>query len=101
MRKIVALTLALFLSVGAVFADEIKGVFVKFSDGKLTVKVDEKDKEFVVDTAAKVKIKDKDKNEKEVPLTEVLTGKGYKEGVKLILTVEKDKVVSVKKEKTK
>jgi hypothetical protein len=93
MRKIVALTLALFLSVGAVFADEIAAVFKKYEDGKLTVTVDEKDKTYAVDTAAKVKFKDKDGNEKEVALTDSF--KRFKEGTKIKITVEGDKVTKV------
>lgn len=102
MRKIFALTIALMLSVGAVFADEIKAVFVKYADGKITAKVDDKEKTFVVDTEAKFKIKTgKDGTEKEVSIVDVITNekRGYKEGDKITLTVEKDKVVKVARER--
>jgi hypothetical protein len=101
MRKIFALTIALMLSVGAVFADEIKAVFVKYADGKITAKVDDKEKTFVVDTDAKMKTKGKDGAEKEVSIVDYITNekRGLKDGDKVTLTVEKDKVVKVARER--
>jgi hypothetical protein len=90
-RKCVAAFAALVICVGAIFAEEIKGVFVKFEDGKVTVKVDDKDKTYEVDKDAVVKFKDK-----EFPLTKAM--ERWKEGDKVILEVEKDKVVKGKRE---
>jgi hypothetical protein len=99
MRKIVALSLALFLSVGALLAEEIKGVFKKYEDGKVTITVEDKEKTFPVDTEAKLKFKGKDGTEKEVGLTDMM--KFMKEGTKVTLTVEKDKVIKVDRERMK
>ena len=78
-RKFAAALVALVIAVGAVFAEEVKGVFVKFADGKLTLKVDDKDK---------------NGDEKEVLASERL-GKA-KEGRDVTLTVDGDKVTDVK-----
>ena len=43
-RKFFAAVVALTLVVGGLFADDIKGVFKKFEDGKVTVAVDGKEK---------------------------------------------------------
>jgi len=93
-RKCVAAFAALVICVGAIFAEEIKGVFVKFEDGKVTVKVDDKDKTYEVDKDATFKGK-----EKEFKLTDLF--EKMKEGRGLTLTVEKDKVVKAKLEKKK
>lgn len=102
MRKIFALSIALMLSVGAVFADEIKAVFVKYEGGKITAKVDDKEKTFVVDTDAKMKF-GKQGAEKEVSIVDYITNekRGLKEGDKVTLTVEKDKVIKVARERMK
>ena len=93
-RKFAAAFVAMVIAVGAVFAEEIKAVFVKYADLKLTVTVDDKEKVYDVDKDATVKFKDK-----EYPLTKALeSGKAFKEGTKMILTVEKDKVTSAKRD---
>ena len=45
-RKFAAALVAMVIAVGAVFADEIKGTFVSFSDGTLKLKVEDKEKVF-------------------------------------------------------
>ena len=65
-RKFAAALVALVIAVGSMFADEIKGTFVKFADGTLTLKVDDKDKEYKIPADLKVKYKTKDGEEKEV-----------------------------------
>src|SRR5256886_16292154 len=64
-RKFAAALVALTIFVGAVFAEEVKGTFVKFADGKLTLKVDDKEKEYKIPADLKVKYKAKGE-EKEV-----------------------------------
>ena len=91
-RKFFAAVVASMLVVGGLFADEIKGVFKKYDDGKVTISVDEKEKTYKVDKDAKVKVKKED-----VLLTEAL-GK-WKEGQKATFTVEKDVVTGAKKTK--
>jgi hypothetical protein len=91
-RKFAAALVAVVIAVGAVFADEVKGTFVKFTDGTLTIKVDDKDKEFKIPADLKVKYKRKGE-EKEVLASERL-GKA-KEGAEVTLTVDKDKVTDV------
>lgn len=91
-RKFIAVVVALIFAVGGLLADEIKGVFKKFADGKVTITVDDKDKEYTVDKDAKVKVK-----KEEILLTEALAK--WKEGQKGTFTVEKDVVTNAKKEK--
>jgi hypothetical protein len=93
-RKFLATLVALMIVGGAVFAEEIMGVFVKYDEGKVTIKVDDKEKSYDVDKDAKVKFKDK-----EFALTDSL--KRYKEGAKVTLTVEGGKVVKAKQERKK
>src|SRR5262245_47450481 len=93
-RKFLAALVALVIGVGAIFAEEITAVFVKYDSGKLTVKVDDKDKTYDVDKDAKVKV---GKDQKEMTLHETLSSDRYKEGTKMKLTVEKDKVVKVER----
>ena len=83
LRKCFAAVVALMLVVGGLFAEEIKGVFKKFEDGKVTISVEEKDKTFTVDKEAKVKLKKED-----VLLTDYL-GK-WKDGDKGTFTVDGD-----------
>lgn len=92
-RKFAAALVALVIAVGAVFAEEIKGTFVKFADGKLTVKVDGADKTYNVspDLTTKFKVKGE---EKEVPVSKMLSR--VKEGTPVTLEVDKDDVKSVK-----
>ena len=92
-RKFAAALVALVIAFGAVFAEEVKGTFVKFADGKLTLKVDDKEKEYKIPTDLKIKRKGKDGNETETAATEVL-GK-TKEGRDVVLTVDGDKVTKV------
>ena len=96
-RKFAATLLALVFAVGAVFAEEIKGTFVKFADGKLTIKVDDKDKEFKIpaDLTQKVKVKGE---EKEIKVSDMLSSPKMKEGTKLVVVTDKDEVKSVKRE---
>lgn len=98
-RKFAAALVAVVIAFGAVFADDVKGTFVKFADGKLTLKVDDKEKEFKIPADLKGKRKDKDGNEKEYSVTEML-GK-TKEGREVTVTTEGDKVTAVKLKKGK
>jgi hypothetical protein len=88
-RKCVAAFAALVICVGALFAEEIRGTFVKFADNKITVKVEDKEKEFKVAKDAVYKGK------KEVPVAD-WAEKRAKEGAKLILNVDKDEVTWIK-----
>jgi hypothetical protein len=92
-RKFAAALVALVIAFGAVFAEEVKGTFVKFADGTLTLKVDDKEKDYKIPTDLKIKRKGKDGNETETAATEVL-GK-TKEGRDIVLTVDGDKVTKV------
>ncbi|WP_020470121.1 hypothetical protein [Zavarzinella formosa] len=94
-RKFMAASLAVVLAVGSIFAEEIKAVFVKSDADSITVKIDDKEKTYKIDTAKKIKIKIKDE-EKEVSVVDTL--KRRKEGDKVTLTVEGEKVVGVKGE---
>ena len=97
-RKFAAALVALVIGFGAVFAEEVKATFVKFADGKLTVKVDDKDKEYKVPDDLKVKFKTKDGEEKEFPASGMLSK--MKEGTKLKLDVDGDTVKKVSREGT-
>ena len=94
-RKFAAALVALVIAVGAVFAEEVRATFVKFSDGTLTVKVDDKEKEYKVPADLKVKFKGKDGEYKEFEVSRMF-GK-MKEGTPLVLDVEKDTVKGVKR----
>ena len=96
-RKFAAALVALVIGFGAVFAEEVKATFVKFADGKLTVKVDDKDKEYKVPADLKVKRKGKDGTEQETLASERF-GK-MKEGTKLTLDVDGDTVKGFKQER--
>jgi hypothetical protein len=93
-RKFFAVVIASMLVVGGLFAEEVKGVFKKFADGKVTVEVDGKATDYKVSTDAKVKV---GKDNKEMLLTEIF-GK-WKEDTKGTFTVEKGEVTSAKKDK--
>lgn len=93
-RKFAAALVALVIAVGAVFADDIKGTFVKFADGTLTLKVDDKEKEFKIPSDLKLKRKDTEVNASEV-LSKVKEGRG------VTVTVDGDKVTNVKLERGK
>jgi hypothetical protein len=96
-RKFAAAIVALAITVGAVFAEEVRGTFVKFADGKLTLKVDDKEKEFTIPEDLKVKRKGKDGTEREIAVQDMLKGKFIKEGsTKLVVTTEGDKVTNVR-----
>jgi hypothetical protein len=98
-RKCAAALVALMIAFGSVFAEEVKGAFVKFADGVLVIKVGEKDKEYKIPTDLKIKRKGKDGNETETAATESLEkmNKGkFKPTV--VLTVDGDKVTAVKYE---
>jgi hypothetical protein len=87
-RKFAAAFVALVIVAGALFAEEIRATFVKYDEGKLTVKVDDKDKTFKVAKDAIYKGK------KERPIAE--WAEKAKEGQKLIVNVEKDEVTWIK-----
>jgi hypothetical protein len=59
-RKFAAALVAVMIAFGSVFAEEVKGAFVKFADGTLTLKVGDKDKEYKIPTDLKIKRKGKD-----------------------------------------
>jgi hypothetical protein len=98
-RKFAAALVALVIAVGAVFAEEIKGTFVKFADGTLTLKVSDKDKEYKIPADLKIKYKDKNGDEKEVSAADRLSK--TKEGRNVTLTVDGEKVTEVKIERGK
>jgi hypothetical protein len=93
-RKFAAALVALVLAVGAVFAEEVRGTFVSFADGKLTLKVDDKEKEYTIPADLKVKRKGKDGEVKESLASEALSR--TKEGRPITLTVDGSKVTEVK-----
>jgi hypothetical protein len=96
-RKFAAALVALAIAVGSVFAEEIRGTFVKFADGTLTLKVGDKEKEYKIPSDLKVKRKTKDGEVKEFAAEDMLKSKFMKEGsTKLILTTEGDKVTDVR-----
>ena len=98
-RKCAVAMLAVVIAVGSGFAEEIKGAFVKFADGKLTIKVDDKDKEYKIPADLKMKRKGKDGTETETNVTESLTKMNdSKFKPTVVLTVEKDEVKGVKYE---
>jgi hypothetical protein len=100
-RKFAAALVALVIAVGSVFADEIKGTFVKFADGTLTIKTEDgKDKEFKIPDDLKVKRKfGKDGEEKEIVVADMLKSKFVNEKTKLTVVTEGDKVTNVKIER--
>jgi len=99
-RKFAAALVAVVIAFGSVFAEEVKGTFVKFADGKLTIKVEDKDKEYKIPADLKMKRKNfKTGEETEVLASESLSkfndGK-FKPTV--VLEVDKDEVKGVKYE---
>lgn len=92
-RKFAAALVALVIGFGAVFAEEVKGTFQKFADGKLTLKVGDKDKDYKI--PADLKIKFKVKGEEKEALASDRLGKA-KEGQEVTLTVDGEKVTDVK-----
>jgi hypothetical protein len=95
-RKCFAAIVASVLVVGGLFAEDIKGVFQKFEDGKVTIKVDDKEKTYKVDENASIKIKTKGGDEKEIKLVDSF--KRYKEGQTVTLTLKDDVVTGAKRE---
>jgi len=93
-RKFAAALVAIVIATGSIFAEEVKGVFVKFADGTLTLKVDDKDKDYKIPTDLKIKRKGKDGTETETPASDVLSK--TKEGREVTLTVDDGKVTNVK-----
>jgi hypothetical protein len=93
-RKFAAALVCLGIAVGAVFAEEVRGTFVKFADGTLTLKVDDKEKDYKIPSDLKVKRKGKDGTETEMSAADAL-GKA-KEGREITLTVDGSKVTNVK-----
>ncbi len=103
LRRFAAVAIVAVLALGAAFAEEVKGTFVKYSEGKLTLKVDDKEKEFTVPADLKVKRKGKDGTETESNARESLEKMAKfmeKAPTKptIILDVEKDTVKSYKME---
>src|SRR5262249_34615349 len=98
-RKFAAALVALVIAFGSVWADEIKGTFVKFADGKLTIKVDDKDKDFKIPAGLKVKGKNREGVEEEVLLSERLAK--VKEGANVTVVTDGNKVTNVKVERKK
>jgi hypothetical protein len=96
-RKFAAALVAVVIAVGSIFADEVKGTFVKFADGTLTIKVDDKEKEYKIPADLKIKRKGKDGAETEVVVTDML-GKA-KEGTAYTLTVDGGKVTGIKRDR--
>ena len=97
-RKFAAALVALAIAVGSVFADEVKGAFVKFADGTLTLKVDDKDKDYKIPSDLKIKYKVKGE-EKETTATESLERMGKRDAKPtVVLTVDGDTVTNVKYE---
>jgi hypothetical protein len=90
-RKCAAALVCLVIAFGAVFAEEVKGTFVKFADGTLTLKVGDKDKDYKIPTDLKIK---RGKDGTETPAADVLAK--TKEGREITLTVDGDKVTGVK-----
>jgi len=99
-RKFAAALVALAIAVGSVFAEEIRGTFVKFADGTLTIKVDDKEKEYKIPADLKVKRTIKGE-EKEFAVQDMLKSKFMKEGTKLTVVTDGDKVTDVKMERGK
>lgn len=102
-RRFAAIAIVAVLALGAAFAEEVKGTFVKYADGKLTIKVNDKEKEFTIPADLKIKRKGKDGNETEVNARESLEKMSKfmeKAPTKptLVLDVEKDVVKSYKVE---
>ena len=89
-RKFAAALVASVIASGAVFAEEVKGTFVKFADGKLTLKVGDAQKEYKVPPGLTVKRKSKDGKEVEIVVAEVLSK--IPVGTHMIVSVEKDEV---------
>lgn len=107
LRRFAAVAIVAVLALGAAFAEEVKGTFVKYADGKLTIKTaDDKEKEITIPKELKYKRKDfKSGEETEVSVQESLekmaknTGKGGKGfNPTLVLDVEKDTAKSYKVE---
>jgi hypothetical protein len=82
LRKFLAAILAAFLVIGGLYAEELKGVFRKYEDGKVTVEVDGQTKEYKLSPDAKFKTK----KGREKAAADVI--KLVKEGAKGIFTVE-------------
>src|SRR3989442_5398666 len=93
-RKFAAALVAIVIATGSIFAEEVKGVFVKFADGSLTLKVDDKEKEYKIPSDLKIKRKGKDGTETEIAASDALSK--AKEGREITLTVDGDKVTNVK-----
>jgi len=98
-RAIVAGVLGLLMTVTVVFAKDVKGTFIKYEEGSVTVSVDDKETTFKTDDKS-VMIGKKDK---QVPVTEFAKVFGkVKVGTKLELKVsDKDVIEEIKMAKTK
>lgn len=92
-RKFLSAFVALVIAGGSIFAEEIRATFMKYSDGKVTVKVKDEEKSYTVDEKASIKV-----STKEFPLrTWFQESKSLAPGKsKLVLVVESDVVTGVK-----
>src|SRR6476469_2972219 len=93
LRKFAAALVAVVIAAGSIFAEEVKGAFVKFADGKLTLKVDDKEKEYKI--PADLKVKYKVKGEEKEALASDRLGKA-KEGREVTLSVDGENLTDVK-----
>jgi hypothetical protein len=87
-RKCFAAVAATMLIAGGLFAEEIKGVFKKFEDNKVTIAdADGKETTYKVNTDIKIKATKKDRTVIEIPLTEILAKPVLKDS-NVIVTIE-------------
>lgn len=91
LHKFLMALCAIILSVGMASAEEVKGEFVKYTDGKLTLKVGDADKEFKIPSDMKIMVK-----KELLPAPEALSKLKAKAKQTVVLTVEKDEVKDVK-----
>jgi len=100
-RKFLAVAIAATLVCGGLFAEEIKGVFSKFEDNTLTIKVPDKDgkeKTFKIPADLKTKRKGKGGDEVEVLVSETF-GRAKADITGVTVIVDGDKVTDVKVER--
>lgn len=97
LRKFACAMVAMSLAIGSVFAEEVKGTFVKFAEGTLTLKVGDAEKDYKIPADLKIKRKGRDGKETESAASESLermSKSKFKPTV--VLTVEEEKVSGVK-----
>ena len=94
-RKCFASILATILFISGLLAEEIKGVFKKFEDNKLTIiNADGKEETYKVDPDVKLKATKKDRTVVETPLIDVLKKPAWKDR-EVVVSIEKDLVKMV------